>query len=67
MGTIKKKPKSKAKGKIKNLSSDRPVWSGRSKETNITRLMSEDEALDWSKKTGQSVFTKMKKYELDLL
>jgi hypothetical protein len=67
MGTIKKKQKTKARGQIKGLSSDKPVWIGKSKDTNITRLMTAGEALEWSKKTGQPVFTKMKKYELDLL
>ena len=49
------------------VKSKKTVWTGRKKGSNITRLMNDKDAKDWMKETGESVFTKMKKYELDQL
>lgn len=51
----------------KQIKTQKTVWASRKKGSNITRLMNDKEAMDWSNKTGQSVFTKMKKWELDQL
>ena len=53
------------KGKIK--SNVKPVWVSKIPKSNITRVMSEDEAKAFSLASGNSVFTKMKKWELDQL
>jgi len=55
-------------GKIKKTK--HTVWTGHitsSSGKKIPRLMTDREAQGWSKKTGQSVWKAMKKYELDEL
>lgn len=66
MGYVKRK-KIKPVGTVKTLEESKLVWVGNVPQSNITRLMTEKEAKRWSEKTGQSVFTKMKKWELDNL
>ena len=56
----------KMKGKVKTLNS-KCVWVGRRQGSNITRLMTADEALEWSKRTGGTIFCKLKNYELQRL
>jgi len=65
MGYVKRK-RVKPKGSVKTVEGN-VVWAGKVPQSNITRLMTEKEAKRWSEKTGQSVFTKMKKWELDQL
>ena len=65
MGYVKRK-RVEPKGTVRNLNG-KAIWAGRVPQSNITRLMQEDEAKEWSKKTGRSVFTKLKKWELDQL
>lgn len=52
-------------GQVKKIGDT--IWVGRKKGSNITRLMNEKQAMAWSNKTGQTIFTKLKKWELDQL
>lgn len=60
----------KSKGKnTGTLKSDKvkPVWLGRVPKSNISRIMTGEEARLWSLSEGRSIFTKLKKWELDQL